>query len=487
VLLGQRDSYATSPVFKWVVCRSLTEAAFDGLDPALTSLMPASHPRFAPERALKNVVRVWLVVGLVLAFLPSLASAEGSSTPSSTSGSSRLQALARGADVLGIEPSAVYDGEALVNASGGVSRGAAYLGAFRVQLLFDADRGFGWRGASFFASVLQTHGGNPSDLVGDAQGTSNLAAPPGAQLYEAWFQQNLVSNRFSVLAGRYDLNSEFYRLQSAGLFVNSSFGIGPELGQSGQGGPSIFPNTSLGARLSLKPARGVVLRVALLDGVPVSRPTGSPGLFAGSDGLLLVAEQAFLNRSSDVRRTVNPRLRIGRNSGLRPYRHKFAVGGWCYTARFDDLSQRQPDGRAARHIGSSGAYLIADALLRGSSAVQSAQVNVFVQVALGDWRVNRFGFYTGAGVVVSGLIPALANDELGLAVAVARNSSHYLDLQRDNAVPVSGSEASLELTYLFQLGQHLALQPDLQYVLRPGSDPTLSNALVTALRFELHT
>ena len=218
--------------------------------------MPASHPRFAPERALKNVVRVWLVVALVLAFLPSLASAEGSNTPSSTSGSSRLQALARGADVLGIEPSAVYDGEALVNASGGVSRGAAYLGAFRVQLLFDADRGFGWRGASFFASVLQTHGGNPSDLVGDAQGTSNLAAPPGAQLYEAWFQQNLVSNRFSVLAGRYDLNSEFYRLQSAGLFVNSSFGTGPELGQSGQGGPSIFPNTSLGARLSLKPARG---------------------------------------------------------------------------------------------------------------------------------------------------------------------------------------------------------------------------------------
>jgi porin len=437
---------------------------------------------------LKTVARSWLVVVAagVWALVPSLASAEDSSGPTATSGSSPWQALSRRADARGIEPSVVYDGEALVNARGGIRRGATYLGVFRAQLLLDAERGLGWQGTSFFGSVLQTHGGNPSDLVGDAQGTSNLAAPPGAQLYEAWLQQNLAANRLSVLAGRYDLGSEFYRLQSAGLFVNSSFGIGPEFGQSGQRGPSIFPDTSLGARLSFKPARGVVLRVALLDGVPVSRSRGAPGPFASSDGLLLVAEQAFLSRSAGVERGVSPRLRIGRNSGLRPYRHKLAFGGWCYTARFDDLSQRLPDGREARHIGSSGVYLIADALLRGGAA-QSGQVNAFAQVGLGDPRVNRFGFYTGAGVVVSGLSPALANDELGLAVAVARSGSHYLDLQRQDAVPVSDGEASIELTYLFQLGQHLAIQPDLQYVLRPGSDPTLGNALVTALRFELHS
>ncbi len=439
-----------------------------------------------PRVALKNVVLAGLVAALV-ALLPSLASAEDDRRPTAPPVSVRLQALARGADARGIVPSAVYDGEVLLNARGGASRGATYLGAFRLQLLFDAERGFGWQGTSFFASALQTHGGNPSDLVGDAQGTSNLAAPPGAQLYEAWLQQNLLANRFSVLAGRYDLGSEFYRSQSAGLFVNSSFGIGPEFGQSGPRGPSIYPDPSLGARLSLKPARGVVLRVALLDGVPVSRSRGAPGLFARSDGLLFVAEQAFLARPGGSERGVSPHLRIGRNSGLRPYRHKFAVGGWCYTARFDDVSQRLPDGRAVRHIGSSGAYLIGDALLRGGSAVQSAQVSAFVQVGFGDSRVNRFGYYTGAGVVVSGLFQALANDELGLAVAVARNSSHYLDLQRQNAVPVKDSEASIELTYLFQLGQHLALQPDLQYVLGPGSDPTLGNALVAALRFELHS
>ena len=38
----------------------------------------------------------------------------------------------------------------------------------------------------------------------------------------------------------YDLNSEFYRVESGGLFLNSSFGIGPEFARSGAGGPSPF-------------------------------------------------------------------------------------------------------------------------------------------------------------------------------------------------------------------------------------------------------
>ncbi len=60
-----------------------------------------------------------------------------------------------------------------------------------------------------------------------------------------------------------------------------------------------------------------------------------------------------------------------------------------------------------------------------------------------------------------------------------------MELQRQNAVPVAGAETAIELTYLLQIGKRLALQPDLQYVVRPGTDPTRKNALAVALRFEL--
>lgn len=200
----------------------------------------------------------------------------------------------------------------------------------------------GWQGASVYLHALQTHGGNPSSLAGDAQGVSNLVAPSGLRLEEAWIQQNLFRNRLSILVGRYDLNTEFYTLQSAALLVNSSSGIGPEFSQSGKEGPSIFPFTAVGTRVVFKPSRNVILRTAVLDGVPVDRPNGGVRIFAPGDGLLLVGEAALLSRPTGQASPHNHRFRIGRGRQHLPYDGKVAVGAWYYTASFDDLTATLP-------------------------------------------------------------------------------------------------------------------------------------------------
>jgi porin len=428
-----------------------------------------------------------LVAATAVGLAPELAAAQAEkpSRQGESAIPSAWDTLRRDAGARGIALSAVYDGEGLVNATGGIRTGAVYAGTLHLQLTIDGERLLGWPGMTLFLNGLGTHGGHPSRLVGDAQGVSNLEAPGGGQLYEAWLQQNLLGNRVSALVGRFDLNSEFYRLQSAALFLNSSFGVGPEFSQSGQGGPSIFPDTSVGARFAFKPARDVVLRAAVLDGAPVDRPDGGHRLFAKGDGLLLVGEAAFLSRPAPEGRPLGSQFRIGRGAGLSPYDGKLAVGGWYYTAGFDDVSEREPDSRPVRHRGSAGAYVLADEQAYRSAASSGRKINVFAQLGFGDARVNRFGFYAGGGIVFSGLFPGLENDELGLAVAIARNGSHFLELQRVNDVAVAGTETTLELTYLLQLGRHVALQPDLQYVMRPGTDPTRKNALAAALRFEL--
>jgi porin len=86
-------------------------------------------------------------------------------------------------------------------------------------------------------------------------------------------QYNFGQSRLSALAGLYDLNSEFYRLESAGFFLNSSFCIGAEFGQSGVEGPSIFPFTAIGMRFAFKPAPNIVLRAAVAGRSP-GRPAG---------------------------------------------------------------------------------------------------------------------------------------------------------------------------------------------------------------------
>lgn len=179
---------------------------------------------------------------------PDLAGAQEESGPAQSGNAfaASWQLLGQGAAARGIGVSIVYDGEAFANTTGGVRRGEAYVGNLRLQLTVDGERLLGWRGATLFLQGLQTHGGHPSRFVGDAQGVSNLDAPGGWQLYEAWLQQNLFGDRASALVGRYDLNSEFYRLQSAALFVNSSFGVGPEFSQSGRAARRFFPTPRLG-------------------------------------------------------------------------------------------------------------------------------------------------------------------------------------------------------------------------------------------------
>jgi len=153
-----------------------------------------------------------------------------------------------------------------------------------------------------------------------------------------------VLNGRPGLIGRYDLNSEFYRLQLASLFLNSSFGIGPEFSQSGLEGPSIFPNTSVGARFAIKPIEEIVLRTAALDGVPVDRSNGTRALFAQGDGVLAVTEAAYLYRPVGSKRPRTCKFCIGRNC-CGTYMGKLALGAWYYSATSDDLTKVHSDGQ----------------------------------------------------------------------------------------------------------------------------------------------
>jgi porin len=384
----------------------------------------------------------------------------------------------------GIQPAVVYDGAAFDDLDGGLHRGTTYLGTLRLQLTIDGLRLVGVPGMTLFVEGLNVHGGHPSRFAGDAQGVSSLEGPSGWTLEEAWIQQNLADDHLSILIGRYDLNTEFYRLQSAGLFLNGSFGVGPEFSQSGSGGPSIFPDTSVGARIAWKPRRSMVFRTAILDGVPVDRPDGAK-LFAHGDGLLLVAEGAYLFRPTPGDSPRHPHLRLGRVARLPPYTTKIALGTWHYTAKYSDLSKTSSDGQAVRHKGSSGAYLLADMTLYADPEQPARRLSVFGQFGIGDARVNHFARYTGAGMVMTGPLKARPSDELGVAIAVAYNGAHFTAQQTAAGRSVGSAEATLDCTYLAPLTSRLALQPDLQYVFHPGTDRSRKNALVALLRFEL--
>lgn len=381
----------------------------------------------------------------------------------------------------GLQTTLAYTGALVSNVAGGQHRGSIYQGAGLVQFNLGLGKVIGWKGAQAFFSLLDTRGASTDSLVGVLQGVYALEAPPGLRLEEAWIQQDVLGNRLSLLAGRYDINFEFYRIQSSAIFFNDSFGLGPELDLSGARGPSTFPFTAVGARVAYKLVTNVVLRTALLDGVPVDRPDGGIHLFAPGDGVFAIGEAELVKRpATPATRRRDRRYPIGRGPP-RIYETKLAVGGWTYTARFPDLVDTLANGTPRMHRGSSGAYLIGDATVWRARSKQST-LSLFGQLGFGDPRVVSVGAYVGGGLTMAGPFRTRPNDLAGLAIASAQTGSHFRRAQRAAGIPPSHTETTLEAAYIAQVARWLDVHADLQYVIHPGGTTTRRNALVPAIQ-----
>jgi len=375
-----------------------------------------------------------------------------------------------------VDLAAAYTLDLMANVRGGVRRGAVGLGNLDATALLDLEALAGWSGTSVFLYGLATHGAEPTELVGDVQVASNIEAPDGVRLYEAWIQQNFDGPNLSLLAGLYDVNSEFDVIEEALPFLHSSFGIGAEFGNSGVNGPSIFPVTSLGARIQWHPTHQLYLQGTVLDGVPgdPSDPAATAVHLSADEGVLWAAEVGFLEHSEPSATRGNPQVGRGHVHDGIPWR--LGAGVWQYTR-----SSARIDGRG-RVVGHPGAYLFAE-LRPGTGAERPERpLGLFARVGLADGRTNRFGAYTGGGITYEGVLPGRADDVVGLGVARAFNGDGYERALRERGEPVSSAETSVEITYRFRPLEQLQLQPDLQWISSPGTDPRRKSALMLGLR-----
>lgn len=384
----------------------------------------------------------------------------------------------------GINVEAIYIGEIFANVDGGKDRGRDYLDVFDVRLLLDMNKLAGWSGGSVLVSGVYNGGGSISDYVGDTQGVSNIEAPSGFKVYEAWIQQNLRSNRWSVLAGLYDINSEFDVMQSAGLFLNSSHGIGADYAASGFAGPPIYPFPALSVRLKTLFSSSFYAQAVIADGVPgdPNDDTDNAVIIRDEEGALLAGEIGWywLARARSTAKTKGEssrarRRHIGREVSA-DYELKLAFGAWRYTSDFEQLRSA-----SARSAEDNGMYVLMDWKAYREPHDDAQGLSAFLRLGSADNHASRFSFYGGAGVAYTGLIAGRNEDEIGFAVAVARTSDYT---RATSPTPLDNTETVFELTYRMQLKPWLALQPNVQYVKNPGADPTLAHALVVGARLE---
>lgn len=104
------------------------------------------------------------------------------------------------------------------------------------------------------------------------------------------------------------------------------------------------------------------------------------------------------------------------------------------------------------------------------------------RVGVTDSRVNRFGSSFIGGATYTGPFPGRHEDEIGLAIASARDGDEYQAAIAGAGTPVGNAETAVEPTCVARVRPWLQVQPDLEYIIDPNTDPQLDNALALCLR-----
>jgi len=335
----------------------------------------------------------------------------------------------------GIELDFFYVGEGVSNVQGGAQKNTAYLGTGDLSITTDTEVAGWWQGGTWFAEGLINHGNDPSSFIGDIQTASNIGDKSRIRLQQFWYQQTF-GRYVSVLFGRHDLNSEFYTSKYASWFINSSFGIGPDM--SGNVTASIWPEAGLGARLQFELDDRLYLRTAIYDGKPSTLKVD-----AKTEGLMWITEVSVIQGAS-----------------------QYKWGVWQHTA-----NKTAPDGRV--FSSDFGSYVVVDQEV-------SDGVGVFVQLGIAPQSRNDISNYIGLGMHMQDVFSDQHHDSFGVGIARASFSPGY-----QNSNNLRSAETALEITYAMPLTQEISIHPAYQWIQHPSGDATLKAAHVVILRLEV--
>jgi porin len=394
-----------------------------------------------------------------------------------------------------------YTNDFLSNVRGGIGPGSVLIGVFQPQLDIDLQKLLGWQGGHFHTHGLVTHGPFFSQTyLGNILAVSNLEAGPVARLYSLWYEQSAFNDRLNVRFGLMSADSQFLQSKTAANFINNGISWPTFLAANLPAGGPAYPLPDPGIRVRIKPTDNLAFQAAVFSGDPSggdgsnqSQPLPTGTVFSFRGGTFIIAEASYLpNQGKDA-------------SGLPG---AYRIGGWWHTSpRFGDqrydntgqsLASPTSTGIPLNHTGDQGFYGVIDQMLYRVPGTEDQGLSAFLRAGGVPNDRNLISFYADGGLLYKGLVPRRPDDKVGIAAAYARVGNNARGLDQDIGFfgnflyPVRSGETAIEMMYQAQLAPWWMLQPELQYIIRPGGgvlNPDGSfrpNAWVIAVRSSLN-
>jgi len=373
--------------------------------------------------------------------------------------------------------------ELLANVSGGTRRGASYDGVTLFGVGLDTQKAGAWDGGMFNVDAFIIRGRNIStDNLLNLQTASGFLASPTTRLWEAWYQQSILGGAIDVRLGQQSLDQDFSTSQYAALFVNTAMGwaVLPSVDLYA-GGPA-YPLSSLGVRVRGQPAENITALMGVFDDNPPGGPFNADSQLLGTTrwganvslrtGALIIGE---------VQYALNPLDKDGQNANGLPGTYK--LGAWFDTAPFPDqrfdntaLSLANPasNGIALMHRNNFSIYAVADQMVWRPTPDSPRSIGVFARVMGAPGDRNLVNFSANGGVSLKAPFEGRDSDTFGIGFGVAKIGGAAQAAAGDAAffsgtpVPARTVETFIEVTYQIQVSGWWQVQPDFQYVFRPG-------------------
>ena len=361
----------------------------------------------------------------------------------------------------------LFEGLARIDAlrnRGGIRNGGRHVTHLDLKLKMDLEKAVGWSGGSAMLNVMHDGSWGPNaQLVGGQMGVSNVEvnAPTTTRLFQAWLQQSLFDDRLAVLAGLYPIDSEFFTVDSAGVFLGPQYGTPADLALTR--GPSIFNNSAFGVRAKWSVAKTVYAMGAVLDGIPndPARPRVTAIRFAKGDGSFSIGELGWLPEADNEKFKGHAKL---------------AIGAWGYSAKVNDQRDTDAAGNPLQRY-QRGGYLLGERTLARLGGSDERYLSGFARYTWTDGDSTAVKDSLNLGLHAKGPVASRPDDIVGFAWTRAGMSRKWRDVQ---AVPgdTKASESALELTYRYAVTPFFAIQPNYQYIKHPGGAAAPSAKLI---------
>jgi porin len=356
---------------------------------------------------------------------------------------------------------ASYNAIVANNVSGGIHQDSDYAQDIYFGTELDLERLLGWSGTTFRLTGIDRAGNSIDGDVGSIYSVMQLVGGQTYFLYGVSLEKQWWNEQLSFKFGRITATDDFAGSPLYGFYLNNSID-GQIRAVLLDGVMTSYPFPVWGARVAFSPTPGFEARVGvyqLTENMFVPNKHGMDFAFRGSDGVSVFTELDWLQDRND-----------------KP--GHFAVGVNSVSFNMPEFTSDETTDAFFRY------YLQADQQVYQESPGSDQGLVLFLTLAYStQQQAALVPFQTSVGAIYKGLLPGRNEDRLIFGATYGCLSNDYGDRQQALGQGNPTYEMPLELGYRMQLTRFAYIQPDIQYVIRPGGSGDIPDATVLGVQF----